>query len=75
MSDGSDVFMTGIGNYTPRLMHTNETLPPLEKPVSEEELAKIGVTRRDWAGEGVFRVSVGLEEPQDLIGDLEQALG
>ena len=30
---------------------------------------------RDWAGEGVFRVSVGLEEPEDLIGDLEQALG
>ena len=52
MSDGSDVFMTGIGTYTPRLMHTNETLPPLEKPVSEEELAKIGVTRRGWAGEG-----------------------
>jgi cystathionine gamma-synthase/methionine-gamma-lyase len=30
---------------------------------------------RDWAGEGVFRVSVGLEEPDDLIGDLEMALG
>ncbi|HEY0854919.1 MAG TPA: aminotransferase class I/II-fold pyridoxal phosphate-dependent enzyme [Devosia sp.] len=30
---------------------------------------------RDWAGQGVFRVSVGLEEPDDLIGDLEQALG
>jgi cystathionine gamma-synthase len=30
---------------------------------------------RDWAGEGVFRVSVGLEEPDDLIGDLEQGLG
>jgi cystathionine gamma-synthase len=30
---------------------------------------------RDWAGEGVFRVSVGLEDPEDLIGDMEQALG
>jgi len=30
---------------------------------------------REWAGEGVFRVSVGLEEPDDLIGDLEMALG
>jgi len=30
---------------------------------------------RAWAGEGVFRVSVGLEEPDDLIGDLEMALG
>lgn len=30
---------------------------------------------RDWAGEGVFRVSVGLEDPDELIADLEQALG
>ncbi|MEQ8348413.1 MAG: aminotransferase class V-fold PLP-dependent enzyme [Sneathiellaceae bacterium] len=30
---------------------------------------------RAWAGEGVFRVSVGLEDAADLIADLEQALG
>lgn len=30
---------------------------------------------RDWAGEGVFRLSVGLEDPEDLIEDLAQALG
>jgi cystathionine gamma-synthase/methionine-gamma-lyase len=30
---------------------------------------------RDWAGEGVFRVSVGLENPADIISDFEQALG
>lgn len=30
---------------------------------------------RDWAGEGVFRVSVGLEDADDLIDDLSQALG
>lgn len=29
---------------------------------------------RDWAGEGVFRVSVGLEDADDLIADLQQAL-
>lgn len=29
---------------------------------------------RAWAGDGVFRVSVGLEHPQDLIEDLDQAL-
>ena len=28
----------------------------------------------DWAGEGVFRLSVGLEDPADLIADLERAL-
>jgi cystathionine gamma-synthase len=29
---------------------------------------------RDWAGEGVFRLSVGLEDPADLIADLYRAL-
>lgn len=30
---------------------------------------------RLWAGEGVFRLSVGLEDPRDLITDLERILG
>jgi len=30
---------------------------------------------RHFAGDGVFRLSVGLETPEDLIRDLEQALG
>lgn len=30
---------------------------------------------RDWAGDGVFRFSVGLEDAEDLIADLAQALG
>ncbi|HMQ55365.1 MAG TPA: PLP-dependent transferase, partial [Anaerolineae bacterium] len=29
---------------------------------------------RDFAGEGMFRVSVGIEDPDDLCRDLEQAL-
>ena len=29
---------------------------------------------RDYAGDGVFRLSVGLEDPADLIADLEQVL-
>ena len=29
---------------------------------------------RDWAGDGVFRLSVGLEDPDDLIEDLDRAL-
>jgi len=29
---------------------------------------------RKWSGEGVFRTSLGLEDPDDLIQDLEQAL-
>lgn len=29
---------------------------------------------RDWTGEGTFRISVGLEDPADLIADLDAAL-
>lgn len=29
---------------------------------------------RAFAGEGIFRLSVGIEDPRDLIGDLERAL-
>jgi cystathionine beta-lyase/cystathionine gamma-synthase len=29
---------------------------------------------REWTGDGIVRVSVGLEDPQDLIADLDQAL-
>jgi len=32
------------------------------------------VQYQDLAGEGVFRVSIGLESAADLIADLEQAL-
>jgi methionine-gamma-lyase len=29
---------------------------------------------REWTGDGIVRLSVGLENPQDLIADLDQAL-
>jgi cystathionine beta-lyase/cystathionine gamma-synthase len=38
--------------------------------LSDAQKARI----REWMGEGIVRVSVGLEEPQDLIADLDQAL-
>ncbi len=36
--------------------------------LSDEELARAGVTR------GMVRLSIGLEHPDDLIADLDQAL-
>jgi len=39
--------------------------------LDDEALARY----RAFAGEGVFRVSVGLEDPEDLCEDLDQALG
>ena len=29
---------------------------------------------RDWAGDGVFRLSIGLEDGDDLCADLDRAL-
>ncbi len=31
-------------------------------------------TYRDWAGEGIFRLSVGLEDAEDLLSDLDRVL-
>ncbi len=51
--------ITGIGSYLPRLLHTNETLPPLDTPMSADELRRIGVERRGWAGpdEGIAEMA------------------
>jgi len=38
--------------------------------LSAEAKARI----REWTGEGIVRVSIGLEDPEDLIADLDQAL-
>jgi cystathionine beta-lyase/cystathionine gamma-synthase len=29
---------------------------------------------REWAGDGIMRISIGLEDPEDLVADLDQAL-
>jgi hypothetical protein len=38
--------------------------------LTDEQKARI----REWVGDGIVRVSGGLEDPQDLIADLDQAL-
>jgi 3-oxoacyl-[acyl-carrier-protein] synthase-3 len=54
-----DVRITGVGSYLPALMHTNETLPPLDAPISTADIERIGVFRRGWAsdGEGVAEMA------------------
>ena len=46
-----DVRITGFASYLPKLMHTNATLPPLDEPIGDDELQRIGVFRRGWAGD------------------------
>jgi methionine-gamma-lyase len=46
-----------------------------ELQASTWKLSKEGLERyRNYAGNGVFRVSIGIEDPDDLCRDLEQAL-
>jgi 3-oxoacyl-[acyl-carrier-protein] synthase-3 len=47
-----DVRITGFASYLPQAMHTNETLPRLDEPIGADDLARIGVHRRGWAGPG-----------------------
>lgn len=51
-------------------LQTKELLRSSFRMTAEQEHAY-----RGYAGDGLFRLSVGLEDPQDLIADLEQALG
>ncbi|HEY4240837.1 MAG TPA: ketoacyl-ACP synthase III [Kofleriaceae bacterium] len=59
MSDAHVVRITGLGTYLPRLVHTNETLPPLDEPASPQDLARIGVHARGWAApdEGIAEMA------------------
>jgi 3-oxoacyl-[acyl-carrier-protein] synthase-3 len=45
------VAITGFGSYLPKRMLDNASLPPLDAPVGEEEIRRIGVYRRGWADE------------------------
>jgi 3-oxoacyl-[acyl-carrier-protein] synthase-3 len=55
-----DIRITGLGTYLPRQMHTNETLPALDPPMSKEAMDRIGVLSRGWASdeEGVAEMGV-----------------
>lgn len=55
-----NVRITGFGSYLPEVMHTNATLPALDEPIGEADLARIGVHRRGWASdaEGIAEMAV-----------------
>lgn len=44
-----NIAISGIGSYLPRRMLDNASLPPLDKPLTAEEIERIGVQRRGWA--------------------------
>lgn len=42
--------ITGQGSYLPRRMMRNADLPALDKPITDAQIARIGVHQRGWAG-------------------------
>jgi 3-oxoacyl-[acyl-carrier-protein] synthase-3 len=54
-----DIRVTGIGSYLPRTMHTDDTLPALDEPITDVDRARIGVRRRGWAAadEGIAEMA------------------
>ncbi|MEW5911723.1 MAG: PLP-dependent aspartate aminotransferase family protein [Thermodesulfobacteriota bacterium] len=64
-------YAVSLGHHRSLLfyMHTDDLLAS-SFPLSPEQEAAY----RAYAGEGIFRLSVGLEVPEDLTADLEQAL-
>jgi methionine-gamma-lyase len=51
-------------------LHTEDLLATSFKFAAQKQLD----SWKAFAGEGIFRLSVGLEDAEDLIADLEQAL-
>lgn len=45
------VRITGQGSHLPRRMMSNADLPPLDKPITDEQIQRIGVHCRGWADE------------------------
>ena len=58
------ISVTGRGVYLPQLVHTNETLPPLDQAPTPAQLARLGVRTRRWANaeEGVAEMGAWAAE-------------
>ena len=65
-------YATSLGHAHSLIFYYPSDLYVDAVPYYNEEQKK---TIREWSGDGVFRTSIGLEDPDDLIQDLDQALG
>jgi methionine-gamma-lyase len=65
-------YATSLGDYQSLLFYYPTDLYLEAAPYLDEDRKK---AIRGWMGEGCMRLSIGLEDPGDLVSDLEQALG
>ncbi len=61
--------ITGMGSYLPRRMLANEELPQLDKPISDAQLERIGVSRRGWAAADETVPAMAASAAQVALGD------
>jgi len=65
-------YATSLGDYQSLLFYyPSELYVDNATYLSADQKAAI----REWMGDGIMRISIGLEDPEDLIADLAQALG
>jgi methionine-gamma-lyase len=64
-------YATSLGDYQSLLFYY-----PTELYVDDANYLRTDQKRaiREWMGDGILRLSIGLEDPEDLIADLDQAL-
>jgi cystathionine beta-lyase/cystathionine gamma-synthase len=64
-------YATSLGDYQSLLFYY-----PTEFYVDDANYLRTDQKRaiREWMGDGILRLSIGLEDPEDLIADLDQAL-
>jgi methionine-gamma-lyase len=64
-------YATSLGDYQSLLFYY-----PTEFYVDDADYLRTDQKRaiREWMGDGILRLSIGLEDPEDLIADLDQAL-
>ena len=64
-------FATSLGDYQSLLFYYPSDLYVDAAPYLDEAQKK---AIREWAGEGIMRISIGLEDAEDLVADLDQGL-
>lgn len=65
-------YATSLGDYQSLMFYYPTAMYVDNAPYLDAE-RKAAI--REWVGDGIMRISIGLEDPQDLIEDLDQALG
>jgi len=65
-------YATSLGDYQSLLFYypTEYFVDAVTYLTAEQKTAI-----REWTGDGIMRISIGLEDAEDLIADLDQALG